>query len=127
MIQLKGYGGLGFRDLKLFNQALLAHQAWRLVAFLDSLCARVLKAKYYSWGNLLDTVVAYDASQTWRAIEHGLELLKKGIINHIGNGQATRIWRDNWLPRPMSLRPTGSCRPCRLRKVSHLIWQGFRS
>jgi hypothetical protein len=46
----------------------------------DSLCVRVLKAKYYSQGNLLDTVVAYDASQTWRAIEHGLELLKKGTV-----------------------------------------------
>jgi hypothetical protein len=70
MIQLKGYGGLGFRDLRLFNQALLAHQAWRLVAFPDSLCARVLKAKYYSQGNLLDIVVAYDTSQTWRAIRN---------------------------------------------------------
>jgi hypothetical protein len=127
MIQLKGYGGLGFRDLRLFNQALLAHQVWRLVAFPDSLCARVLMAKYYPQENLLDTVVAYDASQTWGAIEHGLELMKKGIINRIGNGQATRIWRDNWLPRPMSLWPSGSCRPCRLRKVSHLIRQGSGS
>jgi len=43
----KGFGGMGFKDLRLMNQALLARQAWRLVAFHDSLCARALKAKYY--------------------------------------------------------------------------------
>jgi hypothetical protein len=74
----KYLGGMGFKDLILFNQALLAKQAWRLITYPDSLCARVLKAKYFPNGNLLDTVVAGDASQTWRAIEHGLDLLKKG-------------------------------------------------
>jgi hypothetical protein len=48
-------GGMGFRDLKLFNQALLARQAWRLIAFPDSLCARLMKAKYYPAGELTDT------------------------------------------------------------------------
>jgi hypothetical protein len=76
----KGKGGLGFRDLKLFNQALLAKQAWRLIDRPDSLCARVLKTKYYPNGNLLDTSFPVDQSPTWRAIVHGLELLKKGTI-----------------------------------------------
>lgn len=58
----KGRGRLGFRDLRLFNQALLGRQAWRLVERPDSLCARVLKAKYYPNGHLLDT--AFPTSQS---------------------------------------------------------------
>jgi hypothetical protein len=52
----KCMGGLGFCDMKLFNQALLARQAWRLIQYPDSLCAQLLKAKYYpngEHGNLL--------------------------------------------------------------------------
>jgi hypothetical protein len=48
MILPKSSGALGSKDLRLFNQALLARQAWRLVAFPDSLCAHLLKAKYFS-------------------------------------------------------------------------------
>jgi hypothetical protein len=73
-------GGIGFHDMKLFNQALLAQQAWRLIQFLDSQCARLLKAKYYPRGELVDRAFPMDVSHTWRAIMHGLDLLKKGII-----------------------------------------------
>jgi hypothetical protein len=52
----KDYGGLGFRDMRLFNQALLARQAWRLIQYPDTLCAQLLKAKYYPNGILIDTV-----------------------------------------------------------------------
>jgi hypothetical protein len=45
MTRAKSPGGIGFRDLRVFNQALLARQAWRLIQFPDSLCAQVLKAK----------------------------------------------------------------------------------
>jgi hypothetical protein len=46
----------------------------------NSLCAQLLKAKYYLKGDLVDTVFKADASPTWRSIDNGLELLKKGII-----------------------------------------------
>ena len=43
----KGKGGMGFRDLKLFNLALLAKQGWRLQTNTSSLFYRVYKAKYF--------------------------------------------------------------------------------
>jgi hypothetical protein len=117
----KSDGGLGFRDIQLFNQALLARQAWGLIERPDSLCARVLKAKYYPNGYLLDTAFPVNQSITWKAIVHGLELLKKGVCWRVGSGNLIRIWRDPWIPRGWSRRPTGKRRPNRLKWVSQLI------
>jgi hypothetical protein len=47
MCRPKNEGGIGFRDMCIFNQALLARQAWRLIDNPGSLCARVVKAMYY--------------------------------------------------------------------------------
>jgi hypothetical protein len=82
----KGYGGMGFQDLKLFNQPLLARQAWRLIQFPESLCAKLLRARYYPNGELIDTIFPSEGSPTWKAVEHGLDLLKKGIVWRIGSG-----------------------------------------
>ncbi|KAK2639321.1 hypothetical protein Ddye_027116 [Dipteronia dyeriana] len=46
--------GLGFRDLKIFNRALLTKQYWRLMKNLDSLAGKVLKSCYFSDSNFLD-------------------------------------------------------------------------
>lgn len=84
IIEPKGKGGLGFRDFRLFNQALLAREAWHLLTNPVSLCSQVLKAKYYPNGSLEDTIFAGNASPTWHAIQHGLELLKKGSSGEWG-------------------------------------------
>ncbi|XBI21259.1 hypothetical protein VPH35_062398 [Triticum aestivum] len=56
LMQPKDKGSVGFRDFRLFNQALLARQTWRLIYKPNSLCAQVLKAGYYPEGKLEDTV-----------------------------------------------------------------------
>jgi hypothetical protein len=60
----KSQGGMGFRDMHLFNQALLARQAWRLITCSNSLCARVLKARYYPQGDLINTIFTRNPSST---------------------------------------------------------------
>ena len=48
MCKPKGCGGLGFKQLHLFNITMLGKQMWRLLTRHDSLMARILKARYYS-------------------------------------------------------------------------------
>jgi hypothetical protein len=116
----KSHGGLGFHDMRVYNQALLAKQAWILVAFPESLVARVLKAKYYPRGDLLDTVCSSNPSATWSAISFGLELLKRGAIYRVGSGTGIRVWRDNWIPRNSYMKvltPKGNNRLCRVMEL----------
>lgn len=96
---------MGFRDLHLFNKAMLGKQGWRLLTRPDSLCARVLKVWYYHEGNFLDSSRKKHASHTWRAILAGRDVLKMGLIKRIGDGTSTNIWRDRWIPMHPGAKP----------------------
>ncbi|XP_019102755.1 uncharacterized mitochondrial protein AtMg00310-like [Beta vulgaris subsp. vulgaris] len=65
---LKCFGGLGFRDLAVFNDALLGRQAWRLTREPDSLFARVKKAKYYPHCDFLQAALGVSCSYSWKSI-----------------------------------------------------------
>ena len=82
----KKEGGMGFRDIHCFNLALLAKQAWRLLDAPESLCATILRAKYYPDGDLLNATLKKKASYTWQSIMEGVKTLKLGHIWRIRDG-----------------------------------------
>jgi hypothetical protein len=76
----KKEGGVGFRDIDCFNLTLLAKHVWRLVQEPDSLCARVLRARYFPSSDLLNAELKKRSSFTWQSIWSGIQTLKKGYI-----------------------------------------------
>lgn len=122
MMLPKKEGGLGFRDLHVFNRAMLARQAWRLANAPNSLSARVLSAKYYPSGQIIRAVPKDGMSYSWRSILKGVELLREGVIWRIGNGEKVNIWNHPWIPRGQGRKSaTPQRRNGILHKVSDLI------
>ena len=61
----KNKGGMGFRDLRCFNLAMLGKQGWRLITRPDSLCTRVLKGRYFHDSEFMLASRKRHASSTW--------------------------------------------------------------
>lgn len=121
MCKPKFMGGMGFRDIELFNLALLARQVWQILQEPNSLSARVLKARYYPDATILEATLGSHPSQVWRSLIEGRDVLALGLIKRIGLGTDTNIWLENWLPRDYKLRPICSISVNPPQSVSELI------
>jgi hypothetical protein len=93
----KMQGGYGFRNLEWFNLALLGKHGRRFITQLDSLCARVMKSKYFLDTDFMQETIPNRSYATWRAIVVGRDALSRGLIKCIGDGSSVEIWTDKWI------------------------------
>nr|XP_023903860.1 uncharacterized protein LOC112015657 [Quercus suber] len=83
----KTIGGMGFRDLAMFNDALLAKQAWRLLHNTSSLLYKVFKARFFPNSSLMEAIDSRMGSYAW----------KKSFENHTVDSlidPVTRSWNE---------------------------------
>ena len=64
----KSIGGMGFRDLQKFNNAMLTKQVWHFIHNKDTLMYKVFSAKYFPNGSVLDAPVHPKSSYAWKSI-----------------------------------------------------------
>ncbi|OMO52067.1 reverse transcriptase [Corchorus capsularis] len=109
-------GGLGFRDFEAFNLALLSKQCWRLIHNPDSLCSRILRAKYFPQGDFFKASLGHNPSFIWRSLLEGRKVIRAGSRWRIGSGNID-FWSGNWLSKgPCSNpRPRDGVVPSELR------------
>lgn len=71
----KEEGGMGFRDLRAQNLAILAKQAWRVLTNPDALWVRVLKSIYFPNSDFLCAALGRNPSWMWRSLLAGRDFI----------------------------------------------------
>ena len=97
MCRPKSLGGMGFRGLQKFNDAMLGNQVWRLLQNQDSLFFKFFKTKFFPHGTIFDAK-ENKGSFAWKSILKGRDVIRQGLKWRIGNGSKVRIFNDAWLP-----------------------------
>ena len=112
LTQPKANGGMGFRDLRLFNHAMLAKQGWRLMHDQNSLFFKCFKTRYFPRCHFLDATVSPNSSYIWRSIMSAMPILRSRSCWRVGNGESIKVLMDKWIPNYPSNR------------VLHLVHEG---
>jgi len=91
-------GGLGIRNLVLFNRALLGKWLWRFGMDRDAWWRVAVDSKYGSlWGGWCSREVAEAFGVgLWKYIRKGWENFSKFLRYEVGDGNRTRFWHDLW-------------------------------
>lgn len=114
------HGGLGFKDIRAFNDALLAKQLWRLLTQPNLLMSEVLKARYYPTRGLLNAEAQSNDSFLWRNWIETKETLRQGLRYQIGDGKSIKIWESPWLKCSPGFKST-----TRKAETCDLTWVGI--
>ncbi|XP_026410885.1 uncharacterized protein LOC113306123 [Papaver somniferum] len=112
-------GGLGFRDMQLFNRAILVKSAWRLRIREDDAWFKARGAKYFSNGDFFNVEEKQDSSWSWKSISSELKIVEENSCWQLGNVERIRTWYDRWIPE-LHQTPTSIVNPNISHQFAHV-------
>jgi len=101
----KCFGGMGFKNLKAFNMAMIGKEAWKLVTSPNSLIIKLLKAKYYPRSDYFGAAADHNPSYVWRGLWKVKEMVQRGFRWSIGTRESISVWHQPWLGNQDHLMP----------------------
>lgn len=93
----KSSRGMGFKDFRHFNLAMLGKQGWRFITNPNSLVGKVYKARYFPYCYFLEAEIRNNPSFIWRNIWEAKHLISAGMRWKIGLGNSVNIIGRSWL------------------------------
>ena len=70
---------------------MLAKLSWRLLHDHNSLFFKVIKARFFPNGTIMDAKDSASATFAWKSILKGRELILKGVLWRVGDGQQIKF------------------------------------
>lgn len=92
----KMHGGLGIREARLSNTAMLGKLVWSLLHDKDKLWIQMMITKYLPDGDLFAYSPQAGTSFTWRSIIKAFRHLRDRYKIRLGNGESS-FWFDRWV------------------------------
>ncbi|KAK4482042.1 hypothetical protein RD792_012965 [Penstemon davidsonii] len=119
----KDFGGLGIKQARKTNIALLAKVGWKTLKKENSLWGDTFHKKYLKDNNLLDYNTKAGDSHTWKGVVRSLKELNLCIRWRLGNGKNISVWDDLWVgEEPIGTKMAGHiCEEEKNLRVSNLI------
>lgn len=110
----KDEGGLGVRDIKLFNDALLLKLVWQLASGQDKLWVKFFQAKYYPRKGLWANASTGGCSLLGRELQKLKKFFQDDLLWHVGDGTnigaLNQPWYDGWTPIVIGSNAQRDCR-----------------
>jgi hypothetical protein len=88
-------GGLGIKNLQLFNQCLLC-KWWSKLEYEQGLWQTLVKAKYGVNKGITRVSIKHDDFAVWKDLLKVKHLYIRERMMIVGNGQSTNFWKDAW-------------------------------
>ena len=80
LYEAKEVGGMGFKEIEKFNDALLAKQVWRLINNPTLLCYWVFKVRFFLNCSILEARESVVGSYAWKSLLSVRDVIHKGMI-----------------------------------------------
>jgi hypothetical protein len=93
----KNHGGMGFKDLSVFNLAMLGKQGWKFQTDPTSLVSRIFKARYFPKTSYFHARLGHNPSYVWRSIFNARFIVRGGARWRIGTGESIPLINEPWM------------------------------
>lgn len=92
----KDQGGLGIKDLQLWNEVLIMKHLWNIAAKKDTLWVKWINIEKLKGRNIWDVTEENNNSMGWNNILKLREKMRKHVVYKLGNGKSVSAWYDKW-------------------------------